>query len=136
MASPQSEAVRAYAEEWSRRLLDEIRGIGVVQDVLARDTSGGVTRILRGTLALAFTQSFLLATTIAHQESGWAERGWVDELLAEERSSLLQVAGYGPVPLSSAQTARPRLNVQQAIERLHELEALATAAERARVTVE
>ena len=135
MATPKSEAVRAYAEEWSQRLFDDFRGVGVVRDVLARDTSGGVARTLQGMLALSFRQSFLLATSIAHQEPGWAERGWVDELLAEERSSLLQVAGYGPVPLSSAQTARPRLDVPQAIDRLRELEAQATAADTARATV-
>jgi hypothetical protein len=123
MASAKSVAVRAYAAEWSRRLFEEVRGIGVVQDVLARDASGGVARILQGSLALAFTQSFLLATTLARQEADWAEPGWVDELLEEERSSLLQVAGYGPVPLTRAQTARPRLHVQRHIERLLALEA-------------
>jgi hypothetical protein len=134
MASPKSAAVRGYAEEWSRRLFDDFRGVGVVRDMLAHDTSGGVTRILQGMLALAFTQSFLLATTLAHQEPGWSERGWVEELLAEERSSVLQVAGYGPVPLSRAQIARPRLNVPQAIGRLRELEAQATAAGTTRAT--
>jgi len=133
MASAKSDAVRAYAEEWSQRLFDDLLGVGVVQDVLARDSSGGVSRILRGTLALAFRQSFLLATTLALQEPGWAERGWVDELLEEERASVLQVAGYGPVPLTRAQNARPRLHVQQAIGRLRELEALATAASSAAV---
>jgi hypothetical protein len=127
MPSSKSEAVRAYAEEWSQRLVDDVRDVGVVRDVLAHDTSGGVTRTLQGMLALAFTQSFLLATTLAHQEPGWAARGWVDELLEEERSSRLQVASYGPVPVSRAQAARPRLDVQQAIGRLRELAARATA---------
>lgn len=130
MASPKSAAVRAYAEEWSGRFLDDFRDVGVVRDVLAHDTSGGVTRILQGMLALAFTQSFLLATTLAHQEHDWAERGWVEELLAEERSSVLQVAGYGPVPLSRAQMARPRLDVQAAIDRLRELEARSGSVDR------
>ena len=136
MATPRSEAVRAYAEEWSRRLMEDVRGIGVVQDVLARDISGGVTRILEGTLALAFKQSFLLATTLAHQEPGWATRGWVDELLDEERASRLQVAGYGPVPLTRVQTAHPRLDVPTAIDRLRALEALATTATTARATAD
>ena len=127
MASPQLDAVRAYADEWSQQLFDEFRGIGVVQDLLATDRSGGVTRILQGMLALAFTQRFVLATAIAHQEPRWGEQGWVDELLAAERSSLLQIPGYGAVPLSRAQMARPRLNVQHAIGRLLELEARATA---------
>jgi hypothetical protein len=123
MAAPKSKAVRAYAEEWSQRLLDDLRDVGVVQDVLAADVSGGVTQILRGMLALAFKQSFLLATTLAHQEPSWREPAWVYELADEERSSVLQLAGYGPVPLSRAQMGRPRLDVQQAINRLRKLEA-------------
>ena len=123
MASPQLAAVSAYADEWSQQLFDDFRGIGVVQDLLANDRSGGVTRILQGMLALAFTQSFLLATALAHQEPRWGEHGWVAELVAAERSSLLQIPGYGPVPLSRAQMERPRLNVQQTIARLLELEA-------------
>ena len=127
MASPQLAAVRAYADEWSRQLFDDFRGIGVVQDLPRQRPLGGVTRILQGMLALAFTQSFLLATALAHQEPRWGEHGWVAELVAAERSSLLQIPGYGPVPLSRTQMARPRLNVQQTIERLLELEVRATA---------
>jgi hypothetical protein len=74
-------------------------------------------------LTLAFQQSFLLATTLAHQEPSWQEPAWVRELADEERSSVLQLAGYGRVPLSPAQSRRPRLDVQQAINRLRELEA-------------
>jgi hypothetical protein len=136
MASPKSAAVYAYAEEWSQRLFDDFRGVGVVRDMLAHDTSGGVTHMLQGMLALAFKQSFLLATTLVHQEPDWAERGWVDELLAEEQTSRLQVAGYGAVTLSRAQMERPRLNVPQAIARLRELEAQATAAGTAHATVD
>ena len=123
MTSPQLAAVSAYADEWSQQLFEEFRGIGVVQDLLANDRSGGVTRILQGMLSLAFKQSFLLATALAYQEQTWGEHGWVDELLAAERSSRLQIPGYGPVPLSRAQMGRPRLDVQQAIGRLLELEA-------------
>ncbi len=68
MASPQLDAVSAYADEWSQQLFDDFRGVGVVQDMLAHDNSGGVTRILQGMLALAFKQSFLLAITLTHQE--------------------------------------------------------------------
>ena len=123
MASPKLDAVSAYADEWSQQLFDDFRGIGVVQDLLANDRSGGVTRILQGMLSLAFKQSFLLATALARQEPGWGEQDWVDELVAAERSSLLQIPGYGPVPLSRTQMTRPRMNVQQAIGRLLELEA-------------
>ena len=123
MASAKSAAVRAYADEWSRQYLEDFRAIGVVQDVLAADVSGGVAQILRGMLALAFKQSFLLATTLAHQEPSWREPAWVRELGDEEGSSVLQLAGYGPVPLSRAQMERPRLDVQQAINRLRALEA-------------
>jgi hypothetical protein len=123
VASAKSAAVRAYADEWSRQCLEDFRAIGVVQDVLATDVSGGVAQILRGMLSLAFKQSFLLATTLAHQEPSWREPAWVRELADEERSSVLQLAGYGPVPLSRAQMERPRLDVQQAIRRLRELEA-------------
>ena len=120
MTSPQVDAVRAYADEWSQQLFAEFRGIGT-------DRSGGVTRIFQGMLALGFTQTFLLATALAHQEPSWGEQDWVDELMAAERSSLLQIPGYGAVPLSRAQMARPRLTVQHAIGRLLELEARATA---------
>jgi ketosteroid isomerase-like protein len=98
--------------------------------VLDTDRSGSVVRILQGMLALAFQQSFLLATVLAHREPRWGEPGWVRELEADERTSRLQIPGYGPVPLSRAQTERPRLNVPRAIGRLLELEARAPACDR------
>ena len=130
MPSPKLAAVRTYADEWSHQLFADFRGVGVVRDVLDTDRSGSVVRILQGMLALAFQQSFLLATVLTHQEPRWAERRWVRELEENERSSRLQIPGYGPVPLSRAQTERPRLNVPQAIGRLLELEARVPADER------
>jgi ketosteroid isomerase-like protein len=127
MPSPQLAAVRAYADEWSQQLFADLRSVGVVRDVLENDRSGSVVRILQGMLALAFQQSFLLATVLTHREPRWGERRWVRELEEDERSSRLQIPGYGPVPLSRAQTERPRLNVPQAIGRLLELEARAPA---------
>src|SRR5215212_7696381 len=100
MASAKTAAVRAYAHEWSEQLFGDVRGIGVVRDVLTSDRSGGVTRILQGMLALAFEQGFLLATTLAGQEPRGAARGWVDELAAE-CSQPLQFGGHGPALRSS-----------------------------------
>ena len=122
MTSPNADALCTYADEWCQRLLDEVRAIGLVRDVLVNDRSGSVTRILRDMLALTFRHGFVVATAL-HQERAREEHGWADELLGEERSSSLQVAAYGPALLSSALTARPRLTVQQAIDRLHELRA-------------
>jgi hypothetical protein len=56
-------AVSAYAAERAEQLVAELREIGVVRDVLAGDHSGAVARLLQGMLALAITESFLLATT-------------------------------------------------------------------------
>jgi hypothetical protein len=120
MTSPNADAVRVYADEWSQRLLDEVRAIGLVRDVLVNDRSGSVTRILRDMLALTFRHGFVVASAL-HQEQAPEERDWADELLGEERSSPPQVAAHGPAPLSSAPTARPRPTVQQAVDRLREL---------------
>ncbi len=75
MASTNADAVGAYADEWSQRLLDEVHAIGLVRDVLVHDRSGSVTRILREMLALTFRQGFVVATVL-HQEPTWQEHGW------------------------------------------------------------
>jgi ketosteroid isomerase-like protein len=130
MSSSQLAAVRSYADEWSQHLLADFRDVGVVRDVLDTDRSGSVVRILQGMLAFAFQQSFLLATVLALREPRWGHQGWVREIEEDDRSSQLQIAGYGPVPLSRTQTQRPRLNVPQAIGRLLALEAGAPACDR------
>jgi hypothetical protein len=116
-------AVNAYAAERAEQLLTELQGIGVVRDVLASDHSGAVARLLQGMLALAVTESFLLASILAHQEQDAGEPDWVAAFLTGSRSVLGQVSGSGPVALTHAQLERPRPNLQLALDRLHQLEA-------------
>jgi hypothetical protein len=117
----------AYAAERTEQLMAELRDIGVVRDVLASDRSGAVARLLHGMLTLAVTESFLLATTLAHQEQSAGEPAWVAAFLAGNRLAPDQKSGSGPVALTHAQLERPRPNLQLALDRFQALEVVSTA---------
>ena len=117
-------SLTAYAAERSAHLVDELRSIRVVRDVLASDRSGAVARLLHGLLCLAVTESFRLAPTLAHQEPGWGDQDWVAVFLQADRlAPHRQIAGSGAVPMTPARLGWPRQTVQQAIGRLRQLEA-------------
>jgi hypothetical protein len=74
-------------------------------------------------LALAITESVLLATSHAYREQGGREPAWVAAFLTGTRSLLGQVADAGPVALTRAQLDRPGTTLQPALDRRQHLEA-------------